>query len=252
MADFGTPWAWGYWPYYNPYCTSPVVFGDTTIDYSQPLAMAAPAVAAPNAQVAQADEAPLDAARDAFIQGNYPQALAQCEQAIANQPRDLVAHEFRGLTLFALGRYKEAAGPIYAVLSVEPGWDWTTLSSLYSDVNTYTEQLRALEHYVTANPTATDARFLLAYQYMTCGYGDAAAQQLKAVVQQNPKDQLSAQLLSALTTTKPEAEPAPSAGQARGSLGFGRRLEGHPPGRGHHLVEPYEGRQVHLGVRCQG
>jgi tetratricopeptide (TPR) repeat protein len=219
LSDFATPWAWGYYPYYNPYYTSPVVFGDTTIDYSQPLVMAAPAVAASDAQAAPADGAQspadratalLDAARDAFTQSNYTQALTQCEQAIALQPNDLVAHEFRGVTLFALGRYKEAAGPIYAVLSVGPGWDWTTLSSLYPDVNVYTEQLRALEHYVTANPNATDARFVLAYQYMTCGYGDAAAQQLKAVVQQNPKDQLSAQLLSALTTTKPVEQAAPS------------------------------------------
>ncbi len=196
-----------------------MIVGDTTIDYSQPLAMAGLAVAAPDAQVAQADGAGspaeragvlLDAARDAFIQGNYIPALVQCDQAIASQPQDLVAHELRGLILFALGRYKEAAGPIYAVLSVEPGWDWTTLCSLYSDANTYTEQLRALENYVTANPNATEARFLLVYQYITCGYGEAATRQLTAVVQQNPRDQLSAQLLSALTTTKPEAQPAPA------------------------------------------
>ena len=35
-----TPWSWGYWPYYNPYCTAPVVVGDTTIDYSQPIVLA--------------------------------------------------------------------------------------------------------------------------------------------------------------------------------------------------------------------
>jgi predicted Zn-dependent protease len=220
MGDFGTPWAWGYWPYYNPYYTSPVVIGDTTIDYSEPLVDAAPAGPAPDAPAAQAEGAAspadqamamLDTARNAFEQGDYAQALTQCDQAIARQPKNLVLHEFRGLALFALARYKEAASPVYAVLSVEPGWDWTTLSSLYPDVNVYTEQLRALEHYVTANPNATEARFLLAYHYMTCGYGDAAAQQLKAVVQQNPKDQLSAQLLSALTTTKPVAPAAPSA-----------------------------------------
>jgi tetratricopeptide (TPR) repeat protein len=195
-----------------------VVFGDTAIDYSQPLAIATAAIA--TLQVTQADGARspadramamLDAAHDAFTQGNYLQALVQCDQAIASQPKNLVAHEFRGLTLFALGRYKEAAGPIHAVLSIKPGWDWTTLCSLYADVNTYTEQLRALEHYVTANPNATEARFLLVYQYMTCGYGEAAVRQLAAVMQQSPKDQLSAQLLSALTTVKPVPQPGPSA-----------------------------------------
>ena len=117
----------------------------------------------------------LDAARSAFEQGDYAAALAQCDQAIAKLPNDAVLHEFRGLVLFALKRYKEAAGTIYAVLSVGPGWDWTTLSSFYPDVDVYTEQLRALEQYVNANPNAADVRFLLAYHYLTCGHTDAAA-----------------------------------------------------------------------------
>ena len=62
-------------------------------------------------------------------------------------PNDTVLHEFRGLVLFALGRYKEAAAADYAVLSAGPGWDWTTLSGLYPNVEVYTEQLRALEQY---------------------------------------------------------------------------------------------------------
>ena len=45
--------------------------------------------------------------------------------------------------LFALKRYDEAAAALYAVLSVGPGWDWTTLISLYADPETYTQQLRA-------------------------------------------------------------------------------------------------------------
>jgi tetratricopeptide (TPR) repeat protein len=162
-------------------------------------------------QPAPADQAMalLDTARDAFEQGDYANALAQCEKAIAKLPNDAVLHEFRGLVLFALGRYKEAAAPIYAILSVGPGWDWTTLTSLYPNIDVYTEQLRALEQYVKANPSTAEARFLLAYEYLTCGHADAAAKQLKAAVQLNPKDQLSAQLLSALTTEAP-AEPKPS------------------------------------------
>jgi tetratricopeptide (TPR) repeat protein len=220
VTNVVTPWAWGYWPYYNPYYTSLVVIGDTTIDYSQPLAMAAPAVATPDARVAKPGGAPspadqamalLDMARDAFTQGNYIQALVQCDQAIASRPQALVAHELRALTLFALGRYQEAANPTFAVLSVRPGWDWTTLCSMYADVNTYTEQLRALEHYATAHPNAAEARFLLMYHYMTSGHGEAAARQLTAAVQLNPKDRLSAELLRAVTTTEPVPPPPPGA-----------------------------------------
>ena len=44
--------------------------------------------------------------------------------------------------LFAVGKYDLAAGPLYAVLSVGPGWDWTTMAGLYPDIDVYTAQLR--------------------------------------------------------------------------------------------------------------
>ena len=78
-------------------------------------------------------------------------------------------------------------------------------------IDVYTEQLRALEQYVNANRNAADARFLLAYQYLICGHTDAAAAQLKAAVELNPKDQLSAQLLARWRRRKPPEQPAPSA-----------------------------------------
>ena len=49
-------------------------------------------------------------------------------------------------------------------------------------------------------------RFLLAYEYLTCGSADAATTELKQVVKLNPKDQLSKQLLVSLTS-KPEDQP---------------------------------------------
>jgi tetratricopeptide (TPR) repeat protein len=113
--------------------------------------------------------------------------------------------------LFALQRYKEAAATIYAVLSVGPGWDWTTMSSFYPNADTYSEQLRALEQSIQTNPNVAESRFLLAYHYMTCGYADAAATQLKAVVELNPHDQLSARILIALTPSDAAKQPAASA-----------------------------------------
>jgi hypothetical protein len=81
-------------------------------------------------------------------------------------------------------------------------------------VDVYTAQLRALEQYAKLHPAASDARFLLADHYLTCGYTDAAAAQLKEVVRLNPKDQLSAQLLSSLSaadTAAPAAASPPAA-----------------------------------------
>ena len=203
------PWSWGYWYYYNPYCTAPLFVDGATIDYSQPIAVAAPPE--PLAGQAAADKASqlLDTARNVFLQGNYRAALRQADRAIAVNPNDPLPHEFRALACFALKQYNEAAAGAYAVLSAGPGWDWTTLSSFYLDVNIYALQLRALEQYVDAHRDQPDVRFLLAYHYLTCGHTDAAIQQLKAVVQLNPKDQLSAQLLASLTAP-PGAEPAES------------------------------------------
>jgi hypothetical protein len=208
------PWSWGYWPYYNPYYVGPVIDGGATIDYSQPIVVAQAAASPPVAQAgltAEEQATPLfDAARNAFMQGDYKTALAQVDQAIAQVPDDTVLHEFRGLVLFALGRYKEAAAADYAVLSTGPGWDWTTLSGLYPNVDIYTEQLRALEQYAKLHPAASEARFLLADHYLTCGHTDAATTQLKAVVQLNPKDQLSAQLLNSISASDTAEQAAPS------------------------------------------
>ena len=225
------PWSWGYWPYYNPYCTGPIVDGGVTIDYSQPIVVAQ-AAAPPRQRV----RPPRSRRRPCSMRRGMPSCrattdrVAQVDQAIALVPNDTVLHEFRGLALFALGRYKEAAAADYAVLSAGPGWDWTTLSSLYPNVDVYTEQLRALEQYAKAYPAASEARFLLAYHYLTCGYTDAAAAQLKEVVRLNPKDQLSAQLLASISApgTAEQAAPSPrrrlrSRSMRRASWATGRR-----------------------------
>lgn len=209
------PWHWGYYSYYNPYYTDVIVVHDTTIDYSRPIVLAAPptttSTAAPTANPPDADNEAiglLNTSRDSFARGDYTQAMAWINQAIAKKPSYTVLHEFRALILFATGQYRQAAAAIYAVLSVGPGWDWATLSSSYTDPNVYTRQLRALEQYCRDNPRLAEARFLLAYHYMSCGQTEAAATEFKAAAALNPKDQLSAQMLAGLTS---ETLPAPPA-----------------------------------------
>jgi len=192
---------YGYSNYYNPYygggyggyagvAQQPVVY-----DYSQPIN----AQSTPPAQ-AVTDQAvsTFDAARQAFKGGDYPRALELVDQALKSTPDDPTLHEFRALTLFALKRYDEAAPPLYAVLSVGPGWDWTTLISLYGDPETYTQQLRALEAFAAQNPQSAPAHFVLAYQYLTEEHADAAVRQFKLVTALQPKDTLSAQLIQQL------------------------------------------------------
>jgi uncharacterized protein (TIGR03066 family) len=75
-------------------------------------------------------------------------------------------------------------------------------------VDVYTKQLRALEDTVKQRPQAADARFVLAYHYLTCGSKDAAADQLKVLYKQTPQDKLIKELL--LMTAGPEAIGAPT------------------------------------------
>jgi hypothetical protein len=97
-------------------------------------------------------------------------------------------HELRALALVALGRYTEAAAVLYSVLSVKPGWNWATLIGLYPDVDTFTTQIRTLEHYCAEHPSEAPPRFVLAHLHVTMGSTNAAADQLRAVIKLQPDD----------------------------------------------------------------
>ena len=192
----------GYYGYENPYYVaapaSTTVVEYPSYDYSKPIITteALPDVTAP-AMVTAVSET--DQARQAFYQGDYSRALTAIDAALAKSPSDIVLHEFRALALFALKRYPEAASTLYAVLSVGPGWDWTTMSDLYPDVDPYTQQLRALETFVKENPNSPDGHFVLAYQYMTAGHPEAALHQFKEVSRLLPKDQVAQQMTAMLS-----------------------------------------------------
>jgi uncharacterized protein (TIGR03066 family) len=196
-------YGFGYWGYDNPYYSEDYSY---PVDYSQPLPEEMPAEQPAGAPTPGMSD--FDAARAAFYSGDYAGALASTDKALAALPGDPIIHEFRSLVLFALGKYPEAAAGLYSVLSVGPGWDWTTLVSLYPNVDTYTKQLRALEAYVKANPDAADARFVLAYHYMTGGNKDAAAAQYKKLYERTPQDTVIKELL--LLTGGTEAIGAPT------------------------------------------
>jgi tetratricopeptide (TPR) repeat protein len=127
-------------------------------------------------------------------------------------PRDTVVHEFRGLVLFALKKYPEAAAAVYAVLASGPGWNWTTMVGLYPNVDVYTAQLRELENFAKQNPKSADARFLLGYHYLTMGHEKNAAKQFQLALAQLPDDKLLKQLvaMTASHTVSPDAAPIPN------------------------------------------
>jgi hypothetical protein len=196
---------WGYSQYVNPYTTYvvtvPVVVDAngnviSSYDYSRPIGAQTAAAAAPAAE----DQALslFDQARAAFGRSDYVLAQQLVDQALVKLPEDANLHEFRALTLFAQGKYEEAASVVFAVLSVGPGWNWSTMIGLYPDPGVYTQQIRALEAYRNAHPEQPAARFLLAYHYVTQGHDKAAIDELRAVVRNQPNDTVSAHLLEQL------------------------------------------------------
>ncbi len=225
-------YSWGYASYGNPYyggaVSEPIVIQQpidnggyqtvtvpaSTFDYSQPLDTQSQP---PPPQVADPAVAKFDSARESFKRGDYASALRLTDEALKTLPNDATLHEFRALTLFAAGQYEQAAIPLYAVLSVGPGWDWTTMIGLYPTADVYTKQLRALEQFIKKNPKSSGARFVLAYQYLTQGHNSEALGQLKEVQKLAPGDALSAQLIKTLSPPGETPEPSPSPATAPAS-----------------------------------
>ena len=210
----------GYLGYNNPYYGGGGgSFGGYSYAQPIPVSYASTAVgddpnSTPQAQI-------MDNAVAAFKQNDYDAALDIINKGITQYPTDAVMHEFRGLVLFAKGDYQQAAATIHSVLAVGPGWDWTTLSSLYPDVAIYTQQLRALEAFTRRQPDDGGSRFLLGYHYMTDGHPDAAARQFEQVVKLVPTDRVAADVLKMITapagnqvagnaTAQPGQEPTPA------------------------------------------
>jgi len=199
---------WGYYGgFMNPYYGSNYAM---PYNYSQPVYLA---YQGDNYQPPQAVVSDFEAARQAFRNGDYDQALSLVDRVIKDNPSDTVAHEFRALTLFALGRYDESAATLNSLLAVAPGWSWETMSKLYPDVRTYERQLRDLEAFVKDEPKSAAGRFLLGYHYLFEGHQDAARRQFERVVDLQPKDRVAQQLLAGLE--KPDnrtanAEPPPA------------------------------------------
>lgn len=171
----------------------------------QPVAPAAP----------EPDQTGLEAyeeGRDLFYEELYASALAKSNLALSKLPTDSSLHQFRALCQFALQDYRNSAAAINSVLSVGPGWDWTTMSGLYGSTDTYTKQLRTLEAFVNQNPQAAYGHFLLAYHYITSGYNDEAIEELKRTIELEPSDQVAAGLLRMLdppeeaTAVEPQPE----------------------------------------------
>lgn len=202
--------------YYNPYA---VYVQDPVYDYSDPIYLNTDEGLAgqqeslsstqSGATTEEVDSATTQAAmeffekaRESFKDNNYQDALRAVDQAIEELPKDAALHEFRGLALFAQGKYNKAAAVINSVLASGPGWNWETMIGLYKNPEQYTGQLRNLEDFTRQHKKDAAAKFLLAYHYLVMGFTDKAATQLKEVVELQPKDVLAKRILEMITSAK--------------------------------------------------
>lgn len=209
--SIGARWnAWGVGPVFvNPH----FVATSGGFDYSQPIVInnivtaesSADATATATSENAAA-LALFDEGIKLFQAGQAEPALAKFNAALQDLPGDPVLHEVKALALFALGRFRESAAVLNALLAVAPGMDWTSMSNLYGDVEQYTAQLRALEEHIRKNPSDASAMFVLAYHYLVIGQNDAAIKMLKEVVRLKPDDVTAKRMLEALNP--PEDEPS--------------------------------------------
>lgn len=252
LAGRGTGWGlaswligpmvyrWGYLDYRNPFHeAAPADAARAAVhDYAHPIDLAA----TPPPEAALYDGLRRFAeAREAFLSEDYTGALQRADEAVGLIPDAPSLHYFRGFTLLALHRYDEAAAVFHAAIAVVPGWDWKTTAKLYSRPETYTRQLRLLESYTEQHPRSAAAHFLLAVQYLTTGFADAALDQLRQVAALRPDDPLTARLLVELQT--------PPAGAGVGASGRGGQAGDL---QGTWTARPREGTTITMTIRPHG
>ena len=113
------------------------------------------------------------------------------------------------------------------------------MAGLYPDVDTYTNQLRALEAHVRSNPNSAPGQFLLGYHYLIQGHKENAGSQFEKVVQLQPQDQLSASFVKALkkVSEQPAAMSVAAAAQPAGAAPAATA----PPGQAQPAPNPRTG-----------
>lgn len=221
---WGIGWGVGWWPgYYYGYDNGPYYnyYGDGyTYDnssYNTGYNNGAPNTPPPTTADNQNDQGQsefLGQAIQDFQSGNYKNAMRLAEHAVVDNPRDVEAHAVISLAAFAQKDYRTAATEAHAVVALGGVPSWEQVYSIYQNADTYTDQLRALESYVKANPKAPEGQFLLGVLYMTNGYANEAHEHLAQAAQLTPKDQIAQELVKGngqpSTANRPVPPSAPT------------------------------------------
>ena len=134
----------------------------------------------------------------AFRARDYMAANRDWQHAVVDDPSNGPLAMKLALALFAVGKYREAAGTIQHVLMLLPQEKWgqavSDYKKLYANPKDYLDQLKNLAKAAADKPNDPALRFLLGFHY---GYSDRVAdavRELNKLVQLEPKDQLGRKL----------------------------------------------------------
>jgi hypothetical protein len=175
-----------------------------------------------------------------FSARNYSAALRRLNRYLERDGGDHELLQLRSLTNFMLNDYKAAYRDALAVTAIGGVWDWPTLSSLYPSVDEYSAQFHALGKHVSANPSASQATFLLAYHNLMLGHSDVARREFARVAEIDPSNETARRLAAGQRT--PQSGPTPANSDAGSPPSGGAPVPQGPP-----QAKPSGGPAVDLG-----
>jgi hypothetical protein len=134
----------------------------------------------------------------AFRARDYMAANRDWQHAVVDDPSNGTLAMKLALAMFAVGKYREAAGTTQQVLMLLPQENWgqavSDYKKLYANPKDYLDQLKSLAKAAADKPNDPALRFLLGFHYGYSGRVADAVRELNKLVQLEPKDQLGRKL----------------------------------------------------------
>ena len=134
----------------------------------------------------------------AFRARDYMAANRAWQHAVVDDPSNGALAMKLALAMFAVGKYREAAGITQHALMLLPQEKWgqavSDYKKLYASPKDYLDQLKSLAKASADKPNDPALRFLLGFHYGYSGRVADAVRELDKLVQLEPRDQLGRKL----------------------------------------------------------
>jgi hypothetical protein len=144
----------------------------------------------------------------AFRARDYMAANRDWQHAVVDDPSNGALAMKLALAMFAVGKYREAAGTTQQVLVLLPQEKWgqavSDYKKLYANPKDYLDQLKSLAKAAADKPNDPALRFLLGFHYGYSGRVADAVRELNKLVQLEPKDQLGRKLRDLMADKTPK------------------------------------------------